>query len=139
MFNTTVEVAGYEAKDKKNDAWRVIRLNRTHVIDATAFSPDTPKGRAMVAITTIRDSHIIWHDNMASAEDCVAVCLPGPSQDPVNQITEQIIGSLAELIESLGGIEHILSSNRGVPRTEDEEPAEPDESIEEASDEDKPS
>ena len=111
MFNTTIEIAGYESKDKKNDRERAIRVNRIHIVDAQAFLPDTPKGRAMVSVTTIRDTHIFWYPDMLGAEYCVKECLPTEIEDPINQMIEHMVGVLTELIEEAGGMENLFGSN----------------------------
>ena len=87
MLNTTVEVGGYKTKNSKDKVIHSIRLNRTHIVDAEAFPPDTAKGRAMVSITTIRDNRILWLDDEIDAQICVAECLPLESDN--NQLSAE--------------------------------------------------
>ncbi len=104
MFNTTVELAGYTSDNKENGAIRVIRINRTHIVDAEAFSPAIPNGRAMSSISTVRDTRLLWHDDIVAAEACVAEALPTRTEEPVNEVMEQVAGLL---IEQLGGMEPV--------------------------------
>lgn len=143
MFNTTVEVAGYTSNDKRDDAVRVLRMNTTEIVDAESFSPDTKKGRAMVAVETVRGTRILWYDTVMEADACVAEVLPTADEWPINEVVEQIFGVLADISEELSNASPLsvaaLFLNKDEQATEDEEPAESDEPAEELSSEDEPS